>query len=148
MSDYLVRFIPENIDAILSREEISLVEELDWDGSIPKILFNERILFADAGQNFETVLCPICKTNLTEWWGSAMCDAYSEDYGFTKLEITTPCCKKTTSLHSLDYNFPQGFYKTMIEVVPKTDGKAKLESIVDKLSDMTNVNWRIVHVHY
>jgi len=148
MSDYFIRFIPENIDTKLSWDEIKQIEKMNWCGNSPKIIINEKIQFADAGQNFESVRCPSCKANLMEWWGSAMSSAYSEEHGFVDLEITTPCCNMTTSLHRLEYSFPQGFYKIMIEVTPELDSQIAAERIADDLLDITGGSWRIIHAHY
>lgn len=148
MSDYFIRFIPEDIDANLNEREIKLVEKLNWDENNPKFIFSERVQLADAGQNFEIVKCQFCMANLMEWWSNAMSSAYSEDYGFVKLEVTTPCCNKTTSLHNLDYSFPQGFYKIMIEVMPKANSKIMSDEIAEDLLAITGRNWRVIHAHY
>jgi len=148
LSDYYVRFIPEVINTSLNEHEIGLIERLHWGVSIPKSIFSDRILLADAGQNFETVKCPFCKASLMEWWGSAMSSAYSEDYGFQELIITAPCCNNVTSLHNLEYNFPQGFYRTMIEVMPEVNSQIRADEIADKLLEITGINWRIVHARY
>ena len=148
MSDYFIRFIPENIETKLNEHEIKLIEKLNWDGNNPKFIFSERIQLADAGQNFEIVKCQFCKANLMKWWGNAMNSAYSDERGFVKLDVTTPCCNKTTSLHNLEYNFPQGFYKTMIEVMPETSSNIMSNEIANSLLAITQKNWRIIHAHY
>ena len=148
MSDYFIRFIPENISRTLCREEIDRIKEINWDGNIPKFISNDNIRFADAGQNFESVVCPSCKENLMEWWGSAMNFAYSYDYGFANLEVVTPCCTTRTTLHSLEYNFPQGFYRTMIEIMPILHSKAMPDEIANSLFAITGESWRIIHALY
>ena len=148
MSDYFIRFIPENIDTKLKWDEMKQIEKISWNGNSPKIIINEKIQFADTGQNFETVRCPFCKSNLMEWWGNAMSSACSKERGFIELEITTPCCNMTTSLHCLDYSFPQGFYKTMIEVIPEIGSQVFAERIANDLFNITGGAWRIIYAYY
>ena len=148
MSDYFIRFIPESISSTLTQDEMKLIEGLGWGENTPKFIFNERIQFADAGQNFESVKCPSCKNDLMEWWGNAMSSAYSEENGFLGLEIITPCCSTITSLHELEYSFSQGFYKTMIEIVPESEIQIMSEEIADRLFKITRKKWREIHAHY
>jgi len=148
MSDCFIRFIPENIFFTLSQNDINIIKGFNWDGSIPKLISLERIQFADAGQNFEHVNCASCKVDLTEWWSNAMSSAYSDEHGFLSLEITTPCCSTDTSLHNLEYSFPQGFYKTMIEIMPEFNSQIIPEEILNNLKNITKENWRVIRAHY
>jgi len=148
MSDYFIRFIPEDINANLSEDEVNLIKKLNWDGNHPRFIFNERVQFADAGQNFECVKCRFCGINLMDWWGNAMSSAYSEEHGFVNLNVTTPCCNELTSLHDLAYDFPQGFYKTMIEVVPEANSQIMVDEVANCLLEITNKKWRVIHAHY
>jgi hypothetical protein len=148
MSDYFIRFIPEKIDTELNQSEIKLIDGLSWGGIVPKYISSERIQFADAGQNFEVAKCPFCRNNLMEWWGETMSSSYSNDLGFVEIDKTTPCCNMRISLHNLEYNFPQGFYKTMIEICPKVDSQIDSEKIAERLEIITKGKWRIIHAHY
>ena len=148
MSDYYIRFIPEDIYIDLDENSIKLIEKLEWDGNTPKFIFNEQMHFADAGQYFESVKCPSCNTNLMEWWGNAMDSAYSDEHGFINIKTTTPCCSMKTSLHNLKYNLPQGFYKTMIEVIPRLDNQVIPADIVDNLFNITGDKWRVINARY
>jgi hypothetical protein len=148
MALYIIRFIPENIHITLSRDELKRMEELNWSGNIPKLILGEKIQFADAGLNFESVKCPSCKDDLFEWWRDAMSSAYSENQGFFNLEVVTPCCAVKTSLHDLEYSYQQGFYKTMIEVMPVLDSKLSVDEIDAGLLEITGESWRVIHAHY
>lgn len=148
MSDYYMRFIPEDIFYTLDCDSINKVKNLEWSGNTPYFIFHERIHFADAGQNFESAKCPLCRADLMEWWGNIMSSAYSDEHGFVNIEATSPCCITKISLHDLDYNFPQGFYKTMIEVVPQASDKPMLETIAASLFDITGMKWRAIFAHY
>jgi hypothetical protein len=143
-----VRFTPENVDTKLSDEIINQIEGADWGKESPNIITSSKVLFADAGENFESVSCPFCGGNLMEWWSSAMKTAYSEEKGFANLEVVTPCCGKTTSLHSLAYKLPQGFYRVMVEFEPALDPSFSPELTNAALGRMTGVSWRTLYACY
>lgn len=83
-----------------------------------------------------------------------MDDAYAGDDGFVDLNVVTPCCHKAATLNQLDYYFPQGFYKSMIEMrpyfyadvfqVPQESHKA---AICEQLFQITGKQWRIIYTH-
>lgn len=75
----------------------------------------EQVSFIHQGQNWERVLCPTCKAELdSEWWRQAMKDASRT--GFQDLSVATPCCGKTESLNDLQYEWPAGFARCVLEV--------------------------------
>jgi len=150
MSDNYIRFIPEELNDRLDLQETLKIKSLDSYGRIT-VNESEKIEFADAGSNFESVSCPCCGAQLMEWWGEAM-EAAWDGQGFISLNITTPCCGKEMSLHNLNYYFNQGFYKVMVELEPEIlkpllwDEIA--ESIKQELIQITGYEWRIVYAHY
>ena len=143
-----MRFIPENINISLDESTKMFIKKFKWDGNCPKFIFSDKIQFADSGQNFESVKCPLCKENIMEWWGSAMSSAYSDEHGFVNLNIATPCCASKASLHTLEYSLPQGFYKTMIEITPNARSEIVPEEIVQNLLDVIGERWRVIYAHY
>jgi len=46
----------------------------------------------------------------------------------------------------LDYNFPQGFYKTMIEIMPEPGAPIFSEDIAGSLKKITGKDWRTINV--
>lgn len=67
-----------------------------------------KIRFIDAGDNFESISCPLCAGKITgDWWSAAMDKAQKSAY--TDLDIVVPCCNRKTTLNDLNYYFPQGF---------------------------------------
>ena len=62
--------------------------------------------FFTAGTNFQSVFCPFCEVDITEWWVEKM-RALGDD--FRCLSAETPCCHRATSLNDLDYVGQQGF---------------------------------------
>ena len=154
MSGFRVKFIPEDPRFVLNTQTIDEIKNLSWYDDNVSIIVNDTVQFADCGANFEYVLCPFCKSDLMEWWGDAMSKAYSNEAGFINLDVITPCCNKNTTLHNLDYDFPQGFYLTMIEMEPRyhqgviqVPQELHKEIIRQELFRITGINWRIINTH-
>jgi hypothetical protein len=145
MSDFFIRFIPDDPQYKLNTQETDSIKKLEWYNENISINAEDSIQFADAGSNFESVVCPFCKADLMDWWGEAMDRAFSEENGFTDLSVITPCCNGKTSLHDLDYYFPQGFYQSMIEM-PNPD--IDKEIVCEQLYKITNKKWRVINAHY
>jgi len=148
MSDFYVRFIPENINIFLDANKIELISKIDCGGNTIRFTHNEQVYFADAGKNFVSVVCPSCRVSLMEWWGGIMDSAYSDMEGFINLDVTTPCCNIKTSLHNLEYSLSQGFYKTIIEIGPVLKSQVMPEEIANNLLDITGEIWRIIRAQY
>jgi len=75
----------------------------------------DAVRFVDCGDNFETVGCPHCGTDVGEWWTLAMEAAH--DQQFADLRATTPCCATTVSLNDLVYSWPAGLARYTLEVL-------------------------------
>ena len=145
MSDYYIRFIPDAPYYELNSNEIADIKSFVWYGDNVQINVSATLLFADAGANFESVNCPFCKTDLMDWWGGAMNEAYSNNEGFTDINIFTPCCNRATTLHNLDYFFDQGFYKSIVEIKPELIHSIDDKQICEQLRGVTNTSWRVIH---
>lgn len=152
MSDFWFSFIPEEPQYELNAHIINTIKTFSWCEDNIAIIVNETVQFASAGSNFERVSCPFCKSDLMNCWGNAMGEAYSKETGFMKLDMITPCCHKDTTLHNLDYYYPQGFYKTIIEVRPylhqnviQIPQEIIKDEICQKLLEITDMKWRIIY---
>ncbi len=146
MSDHYLRFIPEDVDAELNMKALQKICKHKMFKGKAQIFFTDKVLFADAGQNFEKVQCPFCGENITDWWSQSMGEAFSEKVGFGDLNATVPCCGRQTSLNDLKYSFPQGFYRYMIEIM---DGDhCSAQEIVLMLNKETSIKWRVIFTHY
>ena len=149
MSDSIVLFIPDNPQYELSVQEINFIRNLEWYKNDVTVMVYDTIQFADAGANFESVSCPFCRSDLMSTWEEFMDDAYSvEIKGFIYLDIVTPCCNKPISMHNLDYCFPQGFYKSIIDIPYDSIDDVNEVEICEQLFNLTNSKWRIIHAHY
>jgi len=154
MSDFWISFIPEEPSYILNNQTIDSIKKLSWYKDNVAIFVKDNIQFVDAGTNFKKVSCPFCNFDLINWWGNAMNEAYSDEDGFINLDIVTPCCHKNSSLHCLDYDFPQGFYTSIIEMRPfyyqgvlQIHQEIFKDTICQELFELTNETWRIVYTH-
>jgi len=68
-----------------------------------------EVRFFDCGQNFETVSCPHCTSDIgIEWWQDRMDDDTDGD-GFRLNSYDTPCCAASVNLNELIYDWPQAF---------------------------------------
>lgn len=94
---------------------VELLERLAPAAASVSISVSESVRFFDAGANFESVRCPACKEEMDiGWWGESMSAAY--EAGLEDLGVTTPCCSSSTSLHDLDYDWPQGYARWAAEL--------------------------------
>lgn len=125
MPDNILKLIPTSPgyipDAMAQRKVRDLLDLYLPEGTLVRISVTDEIRFIDQGSNWERVLCPICGTELNiEWWQQAMDDAYRTQ--FTNLSVRLPCCSAVSSLNDLDYEWPAGFARFVIEISnPNTD---------------------------
>ena len=80
-----------------------------------QIVANEEVEFIDAGENFDEILCPLCQKVVSpDWWGEAMDQSYTHSH-FQNLTVIMPCCQDSSSLNDLDYAWPVGFARFVLE---------------------------------
>ena len=92
---------------------------------------SDHVEFIDQGANFERVACPACGIGLSDdWWSAAMDRASETD--FEDLSVSTPC-GHATSLNDLDYDWPAGFARFVIEAL--NPGVEELSD--DQMSELT-----------
>jgi hypothetical protein len=79
------------------------------------IICSDEVRFVDPGDNFSRIFCPSCQEELSsDWWGDTMDRAYEKQ--FLDLAVTVPCCRTTTTLNDLRYEWPAGFARFRLEV--------------------------------
>jgi hypothetical protein len=118
MSDNWLMFIPADPDALPSRTGAEKALELlkrfaPGAGDDVRAIFSDKVEFHDCGSNWSGVTCPTCGEDVEEWWVSAIDNAYKS--GFTDLRATPPCCGHATSLNDLNYVWPAGFARFVLE---------------------------------
>jgi hypothetical protein len=120
MSDNFLRliaadpaFVPEAAAAEKARAYLT---RLVPDADCVSATITERIQFVDQGANFERVSCPECGSALPEdWWSDAV--EHASETAFASLDVSVPCCGRTVSLNELDYEWPAGFARFVLEAM-------------------------------
>jgi len=80
-------------------------------------------VFVDCGENFESIYCPNCKSDMTTDWQHLMGKASEKN--FNDLKIITTCCNSSTNLDELDYKDHCGFSKIIFTVDSYQKGSEK-----------------------
>ena len=118
MSDSFLVLIPTDPtwqpDDAAAERAGNVVADLAPEAEEIEAFITDEVEFFDAGENLETVKCPFCATEVSEWWADAMDTA--ADLGFADLGVVMPCCGKPASLNDLVYDMPQGFAQFSISV--------------------------------
>ena len=149
MSENLLILIPFQPDFIPAQESqraaTAILREMVAAESIVESRTTAFIEFVDAGANFKSIACPLCRREIdTAWWSGAMDAAARSE--FSDLGIVTPCCHKNTSLNDLVYDFPQGFARFRLQAInPHIPG---LEGIqLSALEQALGCNLRVIWQH-
>jgi hypothetical protein len=136
-------FVPDNPSAARARDHLAaLVPDAD---QVTQSTAAE-VQFVDPGANLEQILCPRCGQEIAvEWWQHRMDDAYGTHN--TILIVTTPCCGATVSLNDLNYEWPAGFARFVLEAA--NPGVAELpREEVAKLGEIVGSPLRVIWAHY
>jgi DNA-directed RNA polymerase subunit N (RpoN/RPB10) len=135
-------FVP---DEAAARTLSSLVHTFAPNAERVDVIDEGKIVFIDAGENFETVRCNSCGAVLDlDWWSDQMNSA--QEHEFSDLATTTPCCRQLTTLNNLDYDWPQGFARWRIEVLNPSVGRLTPEAEL-ALSDAVGHAVRLIYTH-
>jgi hypothetical protein len=118
MSDSFLRLIPEDPQFEPSRAAAEAATQalralLPSAAEVNAHRFQD-IRFFDQGSNFERILCPHCKHEITSYWSGWM-DERSRS-GFTQRMVVMPCCHRASDLNDLTYVSPAGFAKFVLEI--------------------------------
>ena len=118
MSDNWLQFVPEELGRQPTKEAAERAVALLSDFTRPlngdaSARFSEELEFVSQGANWESVSCPTCGADLWPWWADAA-DGSAKNQ-FRDLSVTTPCCGATTTLHDLNYSWPAGFGRFVLE---------------------------------
>jgi hypothetical protein len=82
-----------------------------------KVTWHAQVAVVDCGENLQRISCPHCAAEIdTEWWRDLLEERFRLREGFDDLTATLPCCRGSTSLTDLDYDWPCGFARFEIEI--------------------------------
>ena len=150
MSDHYLRFIstdPHYAPTAAAAEEARLfLATLVPDADEVVAAISDEIEFVDQGANFERVLCPRCGTEVDEgWWGEEVDRASAS--AFSGLDVITPCCGSALSLNDLEYVWPAGFARFVLEALnPNLSDLGQRD--VAALSALLGTPLRRIWAHY
>jgi hypothetical protein len=112
-------FIPDAVKKSRARDRFA---EIAPDAEEIEIKVCDKVEFFDCGGNFERILCPLCRSEISvAWWEDRMEKDYND--GFLLAKYPTPCCMTPQTLHELVYEWPQGFGRFAIDVMNPNIGK-------------------------
>jgi hypothetical protein len=104
------QYIPDLFQQKRAIKELAIIAP---EADITVQLYDTIQLF-DCGGNFERVLCPSCKTEVSvDWWAERL----NEDYenGFKLATYVLPCCNARCTFNEMVYEWPQAFGKFSLE---------------------------------
>jgi len=118
MSDNWLMFIPADPNALPTRagadKAVELLKRFAPDaGDDVRATFCDQVEFHHGGSNWSGVKCPRCDEDVEEWWVHATDNAHRS--AFADLRVTAPCCGHPTSLNDLNYVWPAGFARFVLE---------------------------------
>lgn len=148
---------PEFVPSALSQEQaVALLQPLLPDvTSVVTARVTEYVEFVAQGENFERIVCPFCSTELAiPWWHEAMNKAHEKR--FIDLSIDTPCCHIESSLNDLQYEWPAGFARFILELhepfVRDREGVHQMlemnQNLLGKLEEVLGCPLRVIWAHY
>lgn len=119
MSENFLRIIPleaGHVPAQAARDKaLALLRSLLPRAAEVRAILQDHLFFVDQGENLEEIRCPRCNATLVpEWWMTEMDRAGAAQ--FSDLSVVLPCCGASTSLHDLDYDWPAGFARFVLQV--------------------------------
>ena len=119
MSDNWLQFVPSNPafepSADAANAARTLLMSFAPKAEEVKAEFKPAVHFFHPGENWSGVKCPACGADAEEWWNEAMSAA--SDNAFADLSVTMPCCEANTSLNDLNYVWPAGFARFVLEAM-------------------------------
>lgn len=139
--DLLFEPFPEAVDAAMT-----LLGQLAPANESIQVRRTDEIRFLDQGENFERVLCPYCRHDLTN-----VCTVWMEkswESRFTVREISLPCCDRSTDLNDLTYEWPAGFARIALEVQNPEPVEWLDRNAQEKIEQVLGCGIRQILAHY
>ena len=149
MSDNWIALIPEDPrfvpEAAKQRQAADRFAEIAPEADEIEIKVSEAVEFFDCGANFERILCPSCRAEVSfAWWQDRMDEDYGD--GFRLATYTTPCCGASCTLHELVYEWPQGFGRFALDAMNPNIGKLE-DSYRREFEDILGTKLRVIYQH-
>jgi hypothetical protein len=148
MSDFFLRLIPPSPETVppeaARRGALTAARRLLPGADEVRELIHEQIEFVDAGCHFEKLYCPSCRSEVAQaWWLEQMDRAH--EGRFQDLGVRPPCCGAETSLNELQYDWPQGFARYVLEIRnPGIGGREELLGLLVELKAVFGFQPRVI----
>jgi hypothetical protein len=171
MSDNWIVLIPEDprfVPSVEGRERArDGFAEIAPEAEEIEVKITDTVEFFDCGTNFERVICPACRSEISmEWWQERMDEDYQDGFklvansrpswqdrtaenygdGFKLAAYSTPCCRSKCNLHELVYEWPQGFGRFALDAMNPNIGKLKAKARIE-LEEILGTKLRVIYQH-
>jgi len=149
MSDNWIALIPEDPrfvpDEAKQRRARDRFAEIAPEADEVEIKVSEKVEFFDCGANFERILCPSCRSEISVVWWQDHIDEDSDD-GFKLASYPAPCCGRKCTLHELVYEWPQGFGRFALEAMNPNIGKLE-DKYKEEFEKILGTKLRVIYQH-
>jgi hypothetical protein len=151
MSDDYMKLVPAEASYVppaeAQRKAVELLRAFAPEADDVSAEVTERVEFIDCGSNWSGVRCPHCGVTLDdEWWTDAV-DA-SSAASFANLAVGLPCCGRPGVLSDLDYVWPVGFARFVLQARNANLGGQLPPEKSSQLESVLGCRLRMILVHY
>jgi hypothetical protein len=150
MSDNLLRWIP--VDPSFVPSDDAAERALQWlrsrapEAAKVSAEVSPKIQFVDCGANLKRIRCSVCMDDVPlAWWHDAMERAGATH--FADRVVNLPCCAATAKLEDLEYEWPQGFARFVLEARNADIGKPS-DADNEQVARLLGTPVRLILAHY
>jgi hypothetical protein len=129
MSDHFLVVIPADPKAELPTSADALRDALAGIAGTDEARVKDygKLQFIDCGENFEWIICPDCRAEITvEQWRAWIDQDWHGEEGFHLHQHETHCCSARVTLNDLVYEWPQGFARWFVGA--RNEGRGPLSA--------------------
>jgi hypothetical protein len=95
---------------------VALFKKIAPDADEIESKTTRQIRFIDCGENFQSIACPKCDSELDlDWWQDWMSEEASANFPLRPAAL--PCCGAKVTLNDLKYDWPQGFARFSLKAM-------------------------------
>jgi hypothetical protein len=150
VSDTLISLVPQDRNFVpkeVSRERaVSLLRAFAPAADEVCETLSEEVEFIDCGGNWSGVQCPACGMDAEPWFGDEMSRCYEQSH-FRDLRAIAPCCGSVVFLDALNFGWPVGFARFVLDARNPRLGSTELpreqhQALEEALGCPLRVIWR------
>ena len=152
MSDNLMSFVPHDRHFVpdVSARERAVDMLRAFAPSADEICDNvsEEVEFIDCGGNWSGVRCSSCGANAEPWFGEELNRCYKQSH-FRNLDAVAACCGAAVSLDTLNFGWPVGFSRFVLEARnPRLSNSELLREVHRTLEQTVACSLRVIWRRY